>query len=476
MNTHSSKIIASALSLVSFSYSAWGARLMPSDLTYLGAFRVPQTSIYGYACNAGGGCDLAFRPNGDPSGPADGYPGSLFLSNQFAVGEIRIPIPLKQPSVGSLNAASEIQSTRDITGGRACKDGTGCDYLGGITFLLPRGTQTTEKLYWTTYIYYNTAGTDYKSIGWSDTNFAALNARGPWHVGPTFSSGGEAFHGQKYGDYIFPIDQGWADTYTNGRSLFVGRFREGGTYHGSSGPVLTAIAPWKDGNPPADGTNLGATPLMYFANNPSTSWNKFRILNDPDYTYYSAKDKWNGGAWVQRGSKKAIIIVGAHGTFSNSPPPAGCLQTETGNGCKSDPTGYGPHCYGFGYSDCPGSIATSGDKGIHSGPYKARFIFIDPDELALVAQGAKSPSDITAYAAYDPSVDYPYTDLTMGGRDNQLGGIAYDSANGILYMMQPMAYRPDGAGTTPYPVVHAYKVNVSTTEGLASPSNLRVTN
>ena len=50
--------------------------IQPTDIQYLGAFRLPEgTNGTGWYY---GGNALAYFPDGDPSGPGDGYPGSLF--------------------------------------------------------------------------------------------------------------------------------------------------------------------------------------------------------------------------------------------------------------------------------------------------------------------------------------------------------------------------------------------------------------
>lgn len=464
------KTLLSVLILIlsTLHFDAAAEKLNPTDLTYLGAFKVPTLPIiYGNASNDGYPSGLSYRSGGDPGGDQDGFPGSLFFSNQFKVGEITIPKPVISSDFTKLNQATQIQSTNDVTGGKACSS---CDFMGGVAYLDAKGSQTTPKLYWTAYEYYNVDSTDYNSIGWSEITLQSLNAQGSWHVGPPFSTGGQAYHGNKYGDYIFPVDQEWAEKNLEGRSLLVGRFREGGTYNGSSGPVLTAIAPWEDGNPkgtpPPNGASLSATPLMYFANNPSTSWNKFRILNDPYYTYFSAQDKWNGGAWVQKGGKKAIVIVGRHGSYDGTKYTDICkIVADGNNGCVLDSHGYGPHCYGFGGTDCPGPIATNNYKGIHTGPYYPTILFIDPEDLV---SGEKSHNEVGAYASYNPSKDFVFIDPKG---DNHLGGVAYDSINGLLYIMQSNVYRPGGLGTTPYPIIHVYQVGE-----LTSPTNLRLIN
>ncbi|UCH26618.1 MAG: hypothetical protein JSV66_02925, partial [Trueperaceae bacterium] len=71
-----------------------GERLQPSDLTYLGAFRFPPggdpPTTWGW-----GGTAMTFYPGGDPGGPDDSFPGSLFATGndqQQYLSEISIPV------------------------------------------------------------------------------------------------------------------------------------------------------------------------------------------------------------------------------------------------------------------------------------------------------------------------------------------------------------------------------------------------
>jgi hypothetical protein len=445
-------------------------RLYPSDLTYLGAFLVPQTDAYAGMAAIDGPSSLSYRPDGDPTGNGDGFPGSLFLSNHDFVAEIKIPAPVKSTNFSSLNTAQQIQATSGI----AVNSGAN-DRFGAVAYMPAKGAQTSAKLYWSSFEYYNVAGRDYPCIGWSEINLAAANSKGSWHVGPPASDWNSPYHGMKCGDYLIPIDQAWADQYTGGKSLLVGRYREAGAAGGSMGPVLTAIAPWKDGNPPANGSNLSALPLMSFnsiSSSSGTNWMEFRLLNDPDYTYYSAGDHWHGGAWVARGNKKAIILVGRHATYSGAPL---CPAGQAGGGCGGGVgTNTPPYCYGDGGMDCPWGIAVTNSHGYHTGPYRPRFIFIDPDDLALVAQGSRTPTSIDAYYSFDPSVSWPWAD---SDNYNDVAGAAYDSVNGYFYVAQANAYRPGGGSNTPWPVIHVYKVNDSgagSAPVMNAPSNLKI--
>lgn len=432
-------------------------RLQPSDLSYAGAFRVPATSTYEAMGAIAGTCSISFRADGDPAS-TDGFPGSLFLSNGATVAEIAIPAPLASTNVEALPVAREIQSRNGIISGVS----TGAnDRFGAVAYVPARGGQSSPKLYWSTYEYYNTDGTDYSSVGWADVNLASPNSKGQWRVGPAAGSNYDSpYHGQKYGEYIIPIDQAWANQYTGGRSLLVGRQREAGAFGGSMGPVLTAIGPWLDGNPPAPGASLSAVPLMYFNSQQGhvgsdTTWMEWRINGDPHYEYFSAGDQWHGGAWVERNGKRALIMVGRHGTFSNSPAQP-TYGSSGSHGAVNSTTP--PFCYGTGGVECAYGIAVTGNKGYHNGPYRPRLVFIDTGHLAEVAQSKRSPRAVQAYAAKDPlrDGDWPWSD---SDNFNDVCGAAYDSNSGLLYVAQTNGYRPGGGHSTPWPVIHAYRVN-----------------
>jgi hypothetical protein len=63
--------------------------LLPEDFHYLGVFGLPQgdDQPIPFAC---GGNAMTFNPEGDPAGPVDGFPGSLFIMghDRLACGEL----------------------------------------------------------------------------------------------------------------------------------------------------------------------------------------------------------------------------------------------------------------------------------------------------------------------------------------------------------------------------------------------------
>jgi hypothetical protein len=119
--------------------------------------------------------------------------------------------------------------------------------------------------------------------------------------------------------------------------------------------------------------------------------------------------------------------------------------------------------------ECKAPIAVTEDKGYHSGPYRPRLIFIDPTHLEEVTRGSRQPNQVNAYRGWDPQ--WPYSD---SDGFNDAAGIAYDGANGYLYVMQANAYRPDGGSSAPWPVVHVYRVEAGAVLTPKPPTDVRV--
>lgn len=457
-----------------YSHAMAAERLQPSDLSYLGAFLVPTTTFFeamgeqGYPQTSG----MTFNPSGN------GGTGSIFIIGRGGrVAEINTPIP----KLSTLNTATVLQSSMSPFSYSASLQN---DATSGIAYMTARGSQTSPKLYFGSFEYYNTDGTDYNSLGWANTTLSNPQTAGLWHVGPTASGNVDAWnHGVKSGEYLIAVPQAWADQHTNGRSLLIGRMREAAGAGGSSGPVLLATAPWASGNPPAAGTALPATPLMYFYTNvvtpkgSSVNWQSWRLTNDPDWSYWSPKDRSTGGAWIDRGGKRALVMGFTHGTFDNDP-----VQPKYGNdgahgGFADDPSGKTPpYCYGDG-TMCSSSGGT-GNKGYAAGPYRARLAFIDIADLEATAAGTKDPRTVTAYNVYNLMTNFGQPAGTKQDRTgyNDVVGVAYDENTGKLYVGQANGNDPNGHPNPAWPVIHVYQVGGSgnNTTALDSPSGLKI--
>ena len=114
-------VLASASLLCSPSAASGGAakRIMPDDLVYRGAFRLPdgpEDCAWAWSGQA-----LAYRADGDPKGAADGHPGSIFGCGHNwhqHVTEIGIPRPAvsASKSAKALPVATKLQKFQDIRG------------------------------------------------------------------------------------------------------------------------------------------------------------------------------------------------------------------------------------------------------------------------------------------------------------------------------------------------------------------------
>jgi hypothetical protein len=121
------------------------------EMEYLGGFRLPSDMSSSSAWPWGGG-GMTFRPGGDPSGPDDGFPGSLFIEGKAEVGaEVTIPVPGTSPDYDGvvLPRGDMLRGFAGGTGGVRA-GAAGVDRLGDIAYVAPRAGQS-AKLYWTVY-------------------------------------------------------------------------------------------------------------------------------------------------------------------------------------------------------------------------------------------------------------------------------------------------------------------------------------
>lgn len=109
--------------------------------------------------------------------------------------------------------------------------------------------------------------------------------------------------------------------------------------------------------------------------------------------------------------------------------------------------GTGPWWYGE--PDEGGYDPYRSDKGPHAPEYVYQVWAYDVHDLLAVKSGLKQAWEIKPYDVWDFDLPYP-----EGGK--HIGGVAYDSASGKLYVSQEY-------GNGGYPVVHAFQVSEPTT-------------
>ncbi|OGJ88021.1 MAG: hypothetical protein A2487_10110 [Candidatus Raymondbacteria bacterium RifOxyC12_full_50_8] len=374
-----------------FSQTEPAALLWPQQIVYEGAFKF-STSGFGY-----GGEAFGYYPAGDPSGPNDGYPGSLFGSgygqaNQIA--EFAIPTPVISPtkSIGAIPQAATLQSFIDPFSSVPYVQNLG---VAGLLYLPAKGSQTSGKLYANLKDEYNSlsGGTH---MAWLDVTLNNPNTAGFWRA--------DTFNNVDIARYLLEIPQTWSDSHISGKSIGTGD----GSNYGASGPCLLACAPWQHGNPPTSQTVMDAVPLLFY--------DKYDHIGKK----FTEVDWMTGAAWVTYGSRSALVFYG--------------------------PMMYSmDRCYFYG----------------HYGPgiYPCLTLF-NPADIEQVTAGTLQPWAPRWYArkCLDP---FFFSKKMPGGgcrfaEDGGYvsGGMAYDREHGKLYVSQMY-----GNGTDP--IIHVFRIDTT---------------
>lgn len=387
-------------------------RILPRDLVYAGAFRLPD-GPYDYAW-AWSGQGLAYYPDGDPTGPDDGHPGSLFGIGHDAhqyVSEIGIPKPVISlgKKVEELNTAVTLQDFKDICGGLY---GELEQARSGLAYLPKQGGQDTGKLYFCRAPHLGEEQKDPRH-GWCDLDLVKPQPAGLWKIADETN--------YVTCDYMFPVDPVWAEKNAPGMLLATGRFRDGG--QGAQGPALFLIAPWKEGCPPKPGATLPAVTLLKYS---SVMDEEQNVLGN-----YHHSDEWSGGAWLFAGGKSAVVFVGTKGK--------------------------GKCWYGFAngvvwpdeepFPEVP--PAPNDQRGWWSTEFEGQMIFYDPAELAGTASGKIRPDRPQPYAVL--GIDNVMFALESKQRQRHFGAAAFDRARGFLYVLE---FRGDGDKS----LVHVWRI------------------
>jgi hypothetical protein len=411
-------------------FSGPGTLIAPGAFVYLGAVRFPES------CNWGGEA-LAWNQYGDPGGPADGHPGSLFTSNintpeSGFIGEFDIPAPRISASVDDLGEATLVQNFADIRPlnvnswpwidiwhtGLACRGGGSA---GAVVLYSSWGFQYQVQDAKTASISACLAG-----------NLAGSTKEGAWFVGSIDLPRDAALN-----DYLFSLPDAWAASVTGGKALVTGRSRQGGL--SGLGPTLHAVAAPEYGAAPVPGFVLPATTLLQYGPVANATGEHF----PESFHAYNPADWFRNASWLSAGAQRAVAIGGSkargHGYYG-----------YTGERMRHD----------WVIADVPYPDFASTDpdgKGWRGDNEIPMIVLYDPDDLARVAGGAWAPSQPQPYAALrlDPALFY--------GSPLQLRDAAYDPSTLTLYMTE-MAPNLDGRVA-----MHAWRV-IETSDASDAPA------
>lgn len=432
--------------------------LQPGDFTYLGAFRLPggfdRPETFAYGGNA-----MACNPAGDPSGGADGFPGSLFvmghdrlpygeLPNGNQVAEITIPAPAIAKDPAALPQAAFVQEFRDAARGLFTEydeiPRVGMAYVE-VPSLGPR-----ILLAWGQH-FHEDAVKQGPTHAWIEPQLDAPRPQGPWFIG---SHSHYSVNG-----YLFEIPREWADAHTGGRCIVTGRYRDGGW--SGQGPSLFAFRPWTgDGKPPAPDARLDALPLLLYQGSRDNNDVVGRSLRG-----YQHPDEWEDGAWLTSSSgKTAVVFAGTKGTgekywygWANpSGPETPCVEVELVDQFNTCRLADGSPCPASDLTGCEGH---NDYRGWWSSRFTAQILLYSPDDLARVARGESSPWEPQPYAHVDLDdtllLNPAHVEEDMLGRGVQrryrIGAMAYDRAHDLIYVLESFADETR-------PVVHVWRL------------------
>ncbi|MBN2103598.1 hypothetical protein JW835_06105 [bacterium] len=405
-----------------------GQRIRPGDLEYLGAFRLPEGPDeigWGYS-----GQGLTYYPNGDPTGPEDGFAGSLFgIGHDWNtyVSEVSIPVPVisLNKNVDELNTAVTLQPFQNIRPAYF-EDVYLEQTRTGLAYLPAQGKQSSGKLYYCFAAHMGETETR-PTHGWCDLDLSNPQSAGPWRLGEYWN--------YVTADYVFEISESWAELYTPGLRLAAGRFRDGG--QGSQGPTMFAYGPWNHGNPPEQGSTISCTPLLLYGD--------VYIEGNPTMNGYHHSDAWDGGAWLTAGDRSAVIFTGTKG------------QGRCWYGLIDGTVWEEPYP-----NDKPDYLLET--RGWWSERFEGQMIFYDTDDLAAVARGTLESWEPQPYDSLnlDPCLYH----IESERQKSHVMACAFDRERGYLYVMEPEADDDKS-------LIHVWRVQGEETNVHRSPSTVQ---
>jgi hypothetical protein len=435
--------------------------LQPSDVTYLGAFKVTHDDLGGplwQGLQYGGGA-LAFNPAHN----------SLIIST---MDQRVVEIQTKTPRFSGYSTAEDIiHPYTDITEGnghwtRPSKEGPVEEYLAAghlrIGGLLTYG----DKLIASLFAYYDPQGDMPVSHMQTNINLnASGDFQGPYLVNPiTPVLPTETYPAGIVDGYMTTIPDNTAVGGTNWQTALGGKILTGNsdadTIERTSFGPGTAFA----FDPANFSASTPAVGLLYYDGPSHLSfgeWGHPDVVTDPprhSTTYANIADRMAGMSFPD--GTRSIIFIGSHssgdqcygfgvttGSLNNPVPPISSEDSSVLN------------CY---------DLSDSG-KGTHGYPYSLRAYIYDAAMLARVKAGdvitdADVPnlvgSPVTGQVIKPWNLKpYTYWDLpiTFGSNPGPyFGASAYDAATHKLYVSQPGG---DNDPVYAFPLIHVFQIN-----------------
>jgi hypothetical protein len=396
--------------------------LQSTDLTYVGAFRVPPGD-YGSPQWTGfnfGGTAPAYNASNN----------SLFLvgHGQYQLtAEISIPKPVTSTTYTGLPVASIVSPFVDATGGLIRTYGT-TTIIGGQ--LVYQG-----RLIGTEYIYYDANNTQTAAhFARPSTSLTSGTVTGLFAVWDRTKTG-------YVSGYLASVPPEWQSLL--GGPVLVGNCCIPIIGRTSVGPSAFAMDAGAYGT-----ATTPATPLLYYTVDHQTlgSWSNSSVPN-PIFNQSTTVR----GMILPQGTRTLLFFGGT----GMGIPCYGEGTNDQSLDRQPLPGGGGNYCYDPAISA----------KGTHAYPYSYYVWAYDVNDLVAVKNGDKQPWELTPYAHWP--LRLPIADPAQL---NQLGGATYDPATGRIYVSQ---IGGESAGFGRLPVVHVFQIGPGTTS-LPAPSSLSV--
>jgi methionine-rich copper-binding protein CopC len=391
--------------------------LYPSNLQYIGAFRVP----YGGTTDRN---SFSYNNEGVAYNPAKN---SLFLAGfgwSDSIGEIGIPSTIvNSTDLVDLATASLLQAPNnnvwdmipDVSNLVAGSDSGVC--IGGLQVV-------NGQLIGTLWDYYDTTGSTIMShFRFDSLNLSTAKVEGMFQVGTNGLNAGY------YAGYMSPIPSAWQAAL--GAPYLTGSVTQNIVSRTSNGPGAFGFDP-KTLSTSKPSTTI---PYVYY---PSTTPLGYPLVDG----YTVTNPLYNGttniaGAFFAPGSS-SVLFYGSTGT-----------NTMT---------------YGTG-DDANDHTMRGGGKGPHSvnGDYAFQVWAYNANDLLAAKEGLIQPWELQPYATWN--IDFPVSEPAA-----MLGGVAFDPSSNRLYVVENGA---DTENSAYLPLVQVYQLTLSPPPSVTSTLSLQ---
>lgn len=429
-------------------YAKTASRIHPSDLTYVGSFRLPDSPYLHFAGSSGRGSGITLSNKVGSFGNGTLYVAGNDVSGAILpVCEVNIPALVDGYAAGSvsgLNIATIAQNWVDAIDGNINSISPSAS---AVCSMLWSG----SKLYISAGYFYDQTGSGYKTFSRSDNLSTAGTV-----IGPAGITDGVVSSFRHYMGYLTQVPPAAQMAYTI-PSMMIGGFVGSLGALGGTGPTGVAFNP---ANLTGTTTVVGTKVLNYpFIS--GTDWSKsVTYLFGSPYTAHltvnAEQNKWfnsyntqyNGAAWISSTNKKSFLVFARtsigkswYGIYERN--QAGGALVSTGGAFNK----------GDSLETKPGIVFDSvnpSSKGGHGYPYGLTVTAYDESELGAVVAGSKNSWEATPYDSW--VLKFPFE--PVGGMLHYLQGVAHDEANRKIYVSVPNL---DEVGfQTKIPIVHVY--------------------